>query len=368
MFCLILITILSLTSIIKSKELNQTILFETYGYSVDSTIIDLNGQSIDIIDNDTFKYYTKLQILYLDDNKLKSINNLIFKDLNKLNEIWIESNNIIQLDKNAFIGLNNLKLICLNNNPISDMFPNKLTNLCQDCQVKINDKCTKKTSTGTTISIGNKFKANNCYQLYLNGIKSDGIYDIYPDNENESIKVFCEMHKGGWTRIMNKINNSTTAFNKSWNEYTNGFGDFDSNNWLGLNYIRQLTNQQQMSIRIEVSNDITDSSMIEYDSFFIGPEKQKFQLTIGKKIFGSLEDSFTHHNGMKFATFDQDAKDLCSIVRNGGWWFKACYQVCLTCQNDYAGQWCSINGGGCSAGSQYPYYSKIKMLIKPFFD
>jgi len=30
---------------------------------------------------------------------------------------------------------------------------------------------------------------SNCYQLYLNGIKSDGIYDIYPDNENESIKL-----------------------------------------------------------------------------------------------------------------------------------------------------------------------------------
>ena len=321
---LIIITILSLsTIIIKSKELNETILFETYGYSVDSIIIDLNGQSIDVIDSDTFKYYTKLKVLYLDDNKLKSINNLIFNDLNQLNEIWIESNNIIQIDKNAFIGLNNLKLICLNNNPISDMFPNKLTNLCdlnnQECQVKINEKCTNKITI--TSSIGNKFKANNCYQLYLNGIKSDGIYDIYPDNENESIKVFCEMHKGGWTRIMNKIDNSKTAFNKSWNEYTNGFGEINSNNWLGLNYIRQLTNQQQMSIRIEVSNDITDSLMIEYDSFFIGPEKQKFQLTIGKKIFGSLADSFTSHNGMKFSTYDQDNDEYsgsCSIFYNGG--------------------------------------------------
>ena len=88
---LIIITILSLsTIIIKSKELNETILFETYGYSVDSIIIDLNGQSIDVIDSDTFKYYTKLKVLYLDDNKLKSINNLIFNDLNQLNEIWIE--------------------------------------------------------------------------------------------------------------------------------------------------------------------------------------------------------------------------------------------------------------------------------------
>ena len=46
-----------------------------------------------------------------------------------------------------------------------------------------------------------------------------------------------------------------------------------------------------MSIRIEVSNDITDSLMIEYDSFFIVTEEQKFQLTIGKKIFGLLAES-----------------------------------------------------------------------------
>ena len=370
---IIIITILSLsTIIIKSKELNETILFETYGYSVDSIIIDLNGQSIDVIDSDTFKYYTKLKVLYLDDNKLKSINNLIFNNLNQLNEIWIESNNIIQIDKNAFIGLNNLKLICLNNNPISDMFPNKLTNLCdlnnQECQIKINEKCTNKTSTTITSSIGNKFKANNCYQLYLNGIKSDGIYDIYPDNENESIKVFCEMHKGGWTRIMNRIDNSKTAFNKSWNEYTNGFGEINSNNWLGLNYIRQLTNQQQMTIRIELSNNIRNLYMIEYDSFFIGPEEQKFQLTIGNKIFGSLVDSFTSHNGMKFSTYDQDNENSgsCSIYFNGGWWFKSCYQACLTCQSDNAGQWCPINSG-CPTNPQYSYYSKIKMLIKPYF-
>ena len=46
-----------------------------------------------------------------------------------------------------------------------------------------------------------------------------------------------------------------------------------------------------MTIRIELSNNIRNLYMIEYDSFFIGPEKQKFQLTIGKKIFGLLAES-----------------------------------------------------------------------------
>ncbi len=169
---------------------------------------------------------------------------------------------------------------------------------------------------------------------------------------------------------MNKIDNSTTAFNKSWNEYTNGFGDINSYHWLGLDNIRQLINQQQMSIRIELSNSIRNLYMIEYDSFFIGPEEQKFQLTIGKKIFGSLRDSFAYHNGSPFSTYDQDndayGSGSCSILHNGGWWFKDCYNACLTCQNDKWGQLCIINGG-CSDTGQFHYYSKIKMLIKPYF-
>ena len=77
MFSLILILFLSSSSISLSKELNQTILFETYGYSVDSVFIDLNGKSIDSIDSHTFSGYNKLQVLHLDDNKLKSINNFV---------------------------------------------------------------------------------------------------------------------------------------------------------------------------------------------------------------------------------------------------------------------------------------------------
>ena len=71
---------------------------------------------------------------------------------------------------------------------------------------------------------------------------------------------------------------------------------------------------------------------------------------------------------MKFSTYDQDNENSgsCSIYFNGGWWFKSCYQACLTCQSDNAGQWCPINSG-CPTNPQYSYYSKIKMLIKPYF-
>ena len=56
------------------------------------------------------------------------------------------------------------------------------------------------------------------------GLQKDGVYTIYPDEVNP-ITVYCEMNKGGWTRVMNRIEN-TNFFDKSWAEYKNGFGDF----------------------------------------------------------------------------------------------------------------------------------------------
>lgn len=210
------------------------------------------------------------------------------------------------------------------------------------------------------------FKATNCYDLYKKGFKKNGIYEIYPVNENESIRVFCEMHKGGWTRVMSKINNSMTAFNKSMQEYTNGFGEFESNNWLGLNSLRQLTNQQQMTLRIELSNDIADSYMIEYDSFLIGPASEKFKLMVGKKVFGSLEDRLSNHNLREFSTYDKiSTTKHCGLVYNGGWWFGECYDICLTCQNHIAGQICM--SGYCPTDSDYSYFKNTKMLIRPRF-
>ncbi len=208
-------------------------------------------------------------------------------------------------------------------------------------------------------------KASNCYDLYKNGYKSNGVYEIFPVNENESIRVFCEMHNGGWTRVMNKVDLSATAFNKSWQQYTVGFGDVHSNSWLGLENIRQLTNQQRMSIRIEMSNSRYDEYMIEYDLFFIGPASEKFNLTVGKKTFGSADDKFSSQNGAKFSTYDQDNDSdpgSCSNQYNGGWWFKSCYHACLTCQNNRAGHWCPI---GCTNSGHFLYFKNIKMLIRP---
>jgi hypothetical protein len=132
------------TSGVFSVPLNQSILINTYGFSLTSTEINLSGKSIDKIDANTFIGFTKLEVLNLNDNKISSIDDALLKSLPNLREFWVESNFIITVDRNAFVGLTNLKKVCLWDNPVSTNFPTILTGICStnpECELKISEKC-----------------------------------------------------------------------------------------------------------------------------------------------------------------------------------------------------------------------------------
>jgi Leucine-rich repeat (LRR) protein len=139
-----------ITQLTYCAGINQSILIQKYGFSIDSNEIDLSESSIDSIDINTFKGYNKLEKLYLHDNKLRQLEYGLFNNLTNLRELWLESNNIISIDRNVFAGMNKLEKVCLNDNPISLMFPNMIKPLCDsnpNCSIKINEKCIKETTT-----------------------------------------------------------------------------------------------------------------------------------------------------------------------------------------------------------------------------
>ena len=93
----------------------------------------------------------------------------------------------------------------------------------------------------------------NCLDIYKSAApgepKLDGIYEIYADSTT-MLRVYCEMFKGGWTRIMNRVDNSL-SFNKSLNDYIVGFGPLKQNHWLGLRYHFYLFQQNFFSKNFE---------------------------------------------------------------------------------------------------------------------
>jgi Leucine-rich repeat (LRR) protein len=129
-----------------SAGINQSLLIEKYGFSIDSVEIDLSERSIDSIDINTFKGYNSLEKLYLEDNKLSQLEYGLFNHLFNLRELWLQSNNIVSIHRNVFKDLNKLEKVCLSGNPISEMFPSNLKPLCEsnsNCNIKINEKCVR---------------------------------------------------------------------------------------------------------------------------------------------------------------------------------------------------------------------------------
>lgn len=73
-----------------------------------------------------------------------------------------------------------------------------------------------------------------------------GIFRIRPRLSSKPFDVLClfEQPSIGWTVIQQRINGSVN-FYRGWNEYRNGFGDLQTEFWLGNEQIYQLTNQDR---------------------------------------------------------------------------------------------------------------------------
>lgn len=202
----------------------------------------------------------------------------------------------------------------------------------------------------------NPFKPTSCEQIYNKNTKlPNGVYNIYLDESDRATKVYCEMRKGGWTRIMNRVQNVTYEFDKTWIEYVDGFGSIEGNYWMGLRNMQIITALKSTKVRIELWNNYEDEDYLEYESFYLNPESDKFRLTISAFTRGTLNDSFNTQNSMPFATRDKDTVSGCSKSIRAGWWFKNCYNLCLTCV------------GTVLYEPTYTFKTFVKMMIKHNF-
>lgn len=165
--------------------------------------------------------------------------------------------------------------------------------------------------------------AKNCAELYTCGQTISGVYTIDPDGLG-AFNVYCDQTTagGGWIVFQKRLDGSVD-FNRTWDDYKHGFGNFIGELWLGLDKINRLTaNKTKNMLRVDLGVETGETVHAEYSWFGIGNETDHYRLHVGIVTNRNFLDSLGRHRGSAFGTWDRDPADH-GQERGGGWWYRS---------------------------------------------
>nr|XP_020645672.1 fibroleukin [Pogona vitticeps] len=275
--------------------------------------------------------------------------------------------------------LEQMSLVNMNN--VENFVDNRIANLTFAVN-NLSDKCSSN-CPATQPSTGIQLLQGDCSNYYAAGKRHNGIYRIAPDSRNNSFDVYCEMESmgGGWTVIQMRQDGSTN-FNRTWNEYKNGFGNLSREFWLGNDKIHLLTKSKDMQLRIELEDFNGIREYAKYEQFYVANEFLKYRLSISG-YSGTAGDAlhynkYYNHDQKFFTTPDKDndryPSGNCGAYYSSGWWFDACLAANLNGKyyhkkykgvrnGIFWGTWHGVSDDNINSYRQP--FKKVKMMIRP---
>ncbi|CAK8679054.1 unnamed protein product [Clavelina lepadiformis] len=213
-----------------------------------------------------------------------------------------------------------------------------------------------------------------CTSIYASGSTSSGMYPIWLNRGFQFIYVYCDMDlvstKKGWTTIQRRINGKIN-FNRGWDEYVRGFGNPNSEYWLGLENIYLLWIQTTIihkflggvySKQPDFGVDLEDwdgfKQFVQFPTFFYSPKSFKYELHVQDYPRLDILNYWTPVTRSRFSTPDVDNDENkhgnCARDYKSGWWFSYCgksnlngpypkYRQPMTWGNIYWGNWRKVN-------------------------
>ncbi|XP_071946034.1 fibrinogen-like protein A [Antedon mediterranea] len=155
-----------------------------------------------------------------------------------------------------------------------------------------------------------------------------GDYLIQPHDEQPEFMVYCDMRKDcGWT-VIQRREDGLVDFYRDWTEYKKGFGNVNSEFWLGNEQIHRITFDGSFELLVEMTDHLDEMKIARYSHFRIGTEDSKYTLKFSGYT-GTAGDSLTYNNGGQFTTYDRDNDKWSGIncaadYNKGAWWYKNC--------------------------------------------
>ena len=142
-----------------------------------------------------------------------------------------------------------------------------------------------------------------------------------------------------WTVIVRRFDGSGD-YNRSWDEYKQGFGDASGEYWLGNEYLHYLTSSRAYKLRFDLEDWDGNTRYAEYSSFVVNSEADNYRLLLGdysgnasSSPYSDTISGFLYHNNSQFTTWDRDNDarwDTNCGYEFGGFWFVTCLRVGLT--------------------------------------
>ncbi|XP_071963850.1 fibrinogen-like protein A [Antedon mediterranea] len=171
--------------------------------------------------------------------------------------------------------------------------------------------------------------------LERNSEATSGAYMINIRDGGKPFRVYCDMDTDGiivnvyldlpkFLQNVNLREDGSMNFYRNWPTYKAGFGNVNSEHWLGNDNIHRLTSDGQFELRVDMSTFEGESAYANYGNFRIGDEESNYKLICGN-YSGNAGDSLSYHNNHRFSTFDQDhdtAASSCSVSYKGAWWYR----------------------------------------------
>ena len=146
------------------------------------------------------------------------------------------------------------------------------------------------------------------------------------------------------------------SFERNWVEYENGFGNPDSEFWLGNKVIHELS-KRQVEVQIVLKSRSNLTGPAKYSRFKVHGRNDNYRLEISGFV-GDIGDCAFSSSGQDFSTvdFDNDATPNrdCADEENAGWWYSDCGRGNLNRQS--RPKWYSWK-----AGNDDIIYSEVKI-------
>ncbi|XP_062853067.1 microfibril-associated glycoprotein 4 [Trichomycterus rosablanca] len=204
-----------------------------------------------------------------------------------------------------------------------------------------------------TVSPSSGLYPQSCYVIFEYGIKENGIYTIQPDPQRPALEVVCDMESagGGWTVFQRRFDGQLD-FNRTWQEYRDGFGSLQREHWLGNAVLHSLTATGQHTLRITLQDWYHQTRHANYNNFKVAGENQRFRLT-AQNYQGDAGNALSYskrynHDGRAFSTYDHDHDRYtggnCAQYYGAGWWFDSCMAANLNGRY-YRGRYTGITDG-----------------------